>query len=139
MGLTSDLEACDFFDKDVWFRGIADLLILNESDKLAWVIDYKTGKSARYADKGQLELMALATFKHFPVVNTVRAGLLFVVSEELIRDSYTSDDENGLWQKWSDRFEDMEAAYDNDVWNPKPSGLCRQWCQVVECPHNGRN
>ena len=25
MGLTSDLEACDFFDKDVWFRGIADL------------------------------------------------------------------------------------------------------------------
>ena len=83
--------------------------------------------------------MALATFKHFPVVNTVRAGLLFVVSEELIRDSYTSDDENGLWQKWSDRFEDMEAAYDNDVWNPKPSGLCRQWCQVVECPHNGRN
>ena len=139
MGLTSDLEACGFFDKDVWFRGIADLLILNESDKLAWVIDYKTGKSARYADKGQLELMALATFKHCPVVNTVRAGLLFVVSEELIRDSYTSDDENGLWQKWSDRFEDMEAAYDNDVWNPKPSGLCRQWCQVVECPHNGRN
>ena len=53
MGLTSDLEACGFFDKDVWFRGIADLLILNESDKLAWVIDYKTGKSARYADKGQ--------------------------------------------------------------------------------------
>ena len=83
MGLTENLEACNFFDGDVWFRGIADLVILNREDKLAWIIDYKTGKSARYADKGQLELMALATFKHYPEVETVRAGLLFVVSNDL--------------------------------------------------------
>ena len=81
LGLTLELEPCGFSDKDVWFRGIADLIILN--DDLAWVVDYKTGKSARYADKGQLELMALAAFKHFPEVEEVRAGLLFVVSKNL--------------------------------------------------------
>ena len=53
---------------NVWWRGIADLVILDADNHIAWVVDYKTGKSARYADKGQLELMALATFKHFPVV-----------------------------------------------------------------------
>ena len=64
MGLTRELEPCGFRDKNVWWRGIADLVIVDDSK--AWVVDYKTGKSSAYADKGQLELMALATFKYFP-------------------------------------------------------------------------
>ena len=75
LGITENLEACDFYAKDVWFRGIADLVILD--DDLAWVVDYKTGKSAKYADKGQLELMALGVFAKYPQIKTVRAGLLF--------------------------------------------------------------
>ena len=66
MGLTENLKACGFFDKDVWFRGVADLIVLDKETCVAKVIDYKTGKSAKYADKGQLELMALAVFKHYP-------------------------------------------------------------------------
>ena len=73
MGLTESLDPCGFMAKGVWWRGIVDLLILDVDKKIAWVVDYKTGKSARYADKGQLELMALATFKHFPFVEEVRA------------------------------------------------------------------
>jgi hypothetical protein len=45
-------------------------------DDLAWVVDYKTGKSSKYADKGQLELMALSLFAKYPQIKTVRAGLL---------------------------------------------------------------
>ena len=139
MGLTEDLEACSFWSRNVWFRGIADLLILNNDKKLAWVIDYKTGKSAKYADKGQLELMALATFKHYPEVETVRAGLLFVVSNDLIKDNYTIEQEETMWTKWLSKYSDMETAFENDTWNPNPSGLCKAWCPVLECPHNGRN
>ena len=29
MGLTRDLEPCDFFSKDVWWRGVADLFRLS--------------------------------------------------------------------------------------------------------------
>jgi|TARA_R100000479_G_scaffold142490_2_gene78187 hypothetical protein len=137
MGLTEDLEPCGFFDKNVWFRGVVDLLIV--ADDRAWVIDYKTGKSARYADVGQLELMAMATFKHFPTVKKINAGLLFVVSDEFIREKYFSFDADSLWDKWLTRYQTMQAAADNDVWNPIPSGLCRNHCQVVVCPHNGRN
>ena len=137
LGLTKDLEPCGFFDKDVWFRGIADLIILDGD--LAWVVDYKTGKSARYADKGQLELMALATFKHFPEVRRIRAGLLFIVAKDLIKDTYTKDSEDILWSKWLANYAKMEAAVANDVWNPRPSGLCKRHCAVTECAHNGRN
>jgi len=138
MGLTEDLEPCGFYEDSVWWRGIADLIILNQDQGIAYVVDYKTGKSSRYADKGQLELMAMAVFKHFPNVDTVRAGLLFVVCEDLIRNTYEQYEEDTLWDKWMDNFQTMETAYKVDVWNPKPSGLCRQWCQVMECPHNGR-
>ena len=137
LGLTKELEPCGFSHKDVWFRGIADLIILDED--VAWVVDYKTGKSARYADKGQLELMALATFKHFPKVKEIRAGLLFVVSKDLIRDTYTRDMEGKLWGKWLSNYANMEIAAGNNVWNPRPSGLCKRHCAVVECAHNGRN
>ena len=137
LGLDEDLKPCTFSDEDVWFRGIADLIILD--DDLAWIIDYKTGKSARYADVGQLELMAMALFKHFPNIDNIRAGLLFVVSKDLIKSSYTRDQEDTLWHKWKNSFGRMEEAYTNDYWNTKPSGLCRRHCAVTECVYNGRS
>ena len=137
LGVTKDLEPCGFTDEGVWFRGIADLIILG--DDVAWVVDYKTGKSARYADKGQLELMALVVFKHFPQVEKVKAGLLFVVSKNLIKDVYTKEQVPALWEKWLADYSKLEQAFKNDMWNPKPSGLCRRHCAVTECAHNGRN
>ena len=139
MGLTDSLEPCGFYSDDVWWRGIADLVILDTDNHLAWVIDYKTGKSTRYADKGQLELMALAIFKHFPVVDTVKAGLLFVVCNELIKEEYTKPSQTTLWNKWLGAFTQMDTAFGADVWNAKPSGLCKNHCAVLDCAHNGRN
>lgn len=137
LGVTENLEPCGFYSPEVWFRGIADLIILD--DELAWVVDYKTGKSARYADTGQLELMALSVFAHYPKVKKIRAGLLFVVSKDLVKDTYQDYDSGSLWRKWVGKHQQMQIAADNDVWNPRPSGLCRRHCPVIECIHNGAN
>jgi hypothetical protein len=137
MGLTENLEPCGFYDDNVWFRGIADLIILDGD--LAWVIDYKTGKSSKYADKGQLELMALSVFKHYPQVKTVRAGLVFVISNDLVKSTYTEYDKPKLWEKWLAKYKQMETAAIEDVWNAKPNGLCRRHCPIIECVHNGAN
>lgn len=139
MGLTESLEPCGFKDENVWFRGIADLLIVNREKKRAFVVDYKTGRNSKWADKGQLELMALAVFKHFPEIEEVKAALLFVVTNDFIRDKYLKEDEPRLWRKWLTDYTTMEKAYKRDVWNARPSGLCRKHCIVTECPHNGRN
>lgn len=139
MGVTESLEPCGFKDENVWYRGIADLIIVDREKGEARVIDYKTGKSAKYADKSQLELMALCIFKHFPEVRKVKGGLLFVVCKAFIKESYTIDDEPKLWKKWIGAHAKLKAAYANNVWNPSPSGLCKKHCVVLECPHNGRN
>lgn len=138
MGLTVDLERCDFDASSVWWRGIADLNIINNT--VAYSIDYKTGskKSVPYADKGQLELIALAIFIYFPEVQTVKAGLLFVVANAFIKGTYHRSDVPKLWAKWLGRFQEMDSAYKNEVWNTKQSGLCHKHCPVLECHHNGR-
>ena len=137
LGITEDLEPCGFYDENVWFRGIADLIILDGD--LAWVIDYKTGKSSKYADKGQLELMAMSVFKHYPQVKTVRAGLVFVISNDLVKSTYTEYDKPKLWEKWLAKYKQMETAAVEEVWNAKPNGLCRRHCPIIECVHNGAN
>jgi hypothetical protein len=138
MGLTKDLKPTGFYDTDVWWRGIADLNIIDGEG--AYTIDYKTGskKGLRYADKGQLELMALSVFIHFPEVQTIKAGLLFVVADAMVKDKYTRDDTQRLWVKWINKFDRMESAFTNDVWNAHQSGLCKAHCPVLECAHNGR-
>jgi hypothetical protein len=137
LGLTENLEFCGFKDEDVWWRGVADLVIVD--GKEARVLDYKTGKSAKYADTDQLELMALAIFKRFPEVERVKGALFFVISKNFIKDSYDSQNQDKMWGKWLAEFNRLKLAHKSGVWNPRPSGLCKKHCFVLECPHNGRN
>ena len=137
MGLDVNLEPCEFKAKNVWWRGIADLVILD--GEKAWVVDYKTSKSANYADKGQLELMAMATFKHFPNVTKVYAGLFFVIAKKVVKEVYKKEDSDSLWAKWFLKYGRMKTGYKENIWNARPSGLCKRYCAVVEGVHNGSN
>lgn len=136
LGLTRGLEPCEFFDKEVWWRGIADLIILQEDR--AYVVDYKTGKSAKYADPKQLELLSLAIFKHFPKVKKVKGGLLFVVANEFVKADYEQEKEGVYWTRWIEDTNRLEKSIELDVWNPKPNFSCVKWCPVKDCVHNGK-
>jgi hypothetical protein len=139
MGLTKDLHPCAFDAPDVWCRGVVDLLIVNEDKGSARVVDYKTNRSAKYADTAQLELMALLVFKHFPSVRRVKGGLLFVVANHFKPAEYTVEREKVYWRQWMQDIQRLETAIRTNVWNPNPSGLCRRHCVVTTCPHNGAN
>ena len=84
-------EECDFNADDRYWRGIADLVIVDEEDHKAYIIDYKTGKSAKYADTKQLALLAAAVFLKYPTIKTIKGMLLFVVSKEIIKEDYEYD------------------------------------------------
>lgn len=133
------LEPCDFFDPDAWFRGVADLLIIDREKGEARVIDYKTGKSSRYADTKQLALMAACVFIHFPEVQRVRSGLLFVVCKDFIPYDIQVSNRFDIFTKLDSVLVQREAAYETGVFNPKQNFTCKHWCPVLECSHNGRN
>lgn len=137
MALTWDLQPCAMDAPDVWVRGIADLLVVDEPNYTAWVLDYKTGND-RYADTGQLQLMALLTFAHFPKIKRVNGALLFVLKERIVKARYKVSERHSAWWDYRVRVAAITEALDNGVWNPKPSGLCRKYCEVLTCEHNGR-
>lgn len=131
------LVACDFFDPDVWFRGVADLVII-DGDR-AWIVDYKTGKNAKYADTRQLALMAAALFLKHPNLKKIKTSLLFVVSKEFIKEDFHAEYGLSIFSELHGLLSAREEAYKNNIWNPRPNGLCGRWCSVTACPHNGKN
>lgn len=129
MALDVDKNPCDFDSPDYWVRGIADLLIVN--DNSAYVVDYKTG-SARYPDPKQLKLMALMTFAHFPDVQSVKGGLLFVLHNAFITDLYNRDQSEELWGSFQGDLFRLNISYENNTWPANPTPLCG-WCPVATC------
>lgn len=126
---------CDFFAKDVWWRGIADLLIINEDKQQAYLVDYKTSKNAKYADTKQLDLLAGAVFTHFPKVLEIKSALLFVVSNEMVKKEHEFMMQSSYLNSMEPELTRLEAAMKNNVWNPNAGPLCK-FCPVTECAHN---
>lgn len=138
LGIRADFSPCEFFAKDVWFRGIPDYLALSPQRKLARVGDFKTGKSSRFADTAQLELMAAMVMAHHPEIDEVRGALLFVVAKDVIRATYHRSQLPEILSKWAGRAAAIEAAVENGVWNARPSALCK-FCPVSSCEHHHGN
>lgn len=129
-------EACGFFDGDVWWRGIADLVIIDGDT--AYSVDYKTSKNAKYADVKQLDLVAGALFVYFPQVDKVRSALIFLVSNEVIKKDHYREHMDKYLSTFNPQLDRLEMAEKTDVWNAVTGPLCR-FCPVVSCEHNPKN
>ena len=131
-----DYEPCKFFDDDVWWRGIADLLITNGTK--GYLVDYKTGKNARYADTKQLDLLAAATFTHYPEIETLKSALVYVVSNDFINKEHKAELRDSYFATFDPELERLTGAEETGVWNAISGPLCR-FCPVLTCEHNRRD
>jgi CRISPR/Cas system-associated exonuclease Cas4 (RecB family) len=137
MALTTELKPTGWFDKDVWVRGVADLLIVDDDNLTAWVVDYKTGNN-KYPDREQLKLMSLMVFAHMPHIRKVNSALLFVVKEDFVKHSMTFEQAPAEWWQYRQRVARIEQAHATGVWNPQSSGLC-PWCPVTTCENHPKH
>jgi len=129
MALNTDLQPCTFGAKDYWVRGIVDLLIVDNDT--AHIVDYKTG-SAKYADVKQLRLMSLMTYAHFPEVQQIKAGLLFVAHNTFIDETYHREESENLWKDFLPDLERLKLSHETNKWPENPTPLCG-WCPVTTC------
>ena len=138
LGVAKDdgnFAATKFGASDVWYRGIADLVILN--DEKAFIVDYKTSKNANYADTKQLDLLAGAVFINYPQVKKIKSALSFVISNEFVTKEHTSDLYKSYIGVFDEALERIEVAANEGVWNPVDGPLCA-FCPVTSCEHNRR-
>ena len=126
-------EPCKFLGKDVWWRGIADVVVIRGD--IGYSLDYKTSKNARYADTKQLDLVAAGLFVHFPQLKKVKSGLLFVVSNEFIHKEHFVEQRDDYFDTFKDELDRLDSAEVSGVWNAKTGSLCK-FCPVTRCEHN---
>jgi len=137
MALTKELQPCDFESPQRWVRGIADLLIINDDNLTARVVDWKTGND-KYPDRDQLTLMSLMVFAHFPHIRSVSSALFFVVKNSMVKHRMSREEADDAWQQYRERVAKLEAAHEYGVWNPRQSPLCG-WCPVKDCAFNPKH
>lgn len=126
-------EPCGFFDKDVWWRGISDVVVMQGD--MAYSLDYKTSKNAKYADLKQLDLVAAALFTHFPHLKKIKSALAFVVSNEFVQKEHFWELRDSYFSTFDPELDRLAAAQETGVWNTNTGPLCR-FCPVTTCEHN---
>jgi hypothetical protein len=81
--------------------------------------------------------MALMVFAHYPKVMIVKSGLLFLLHNLFIDESYKRSDSEAIWRIFTPDLERLKVAFDKSVWPANPNGLCRKYCPVETCAYYG--
>ena len=126
VALTKTRQPTKWMARDVWVRGIIDVGIV-QSEKAVF-LDWKTGK--RKPDSDQLKLFAALGFAMYPWVDQITTGFVWLKTKEFDQDVFTRDQLPEIWSEFLPRLSRMARSYDEDRWQPKPSGLCKNWCPV---------
>ena len=106
--------------KATWLRAVTDAGVLYD-DMSAEVVDWKTGKNRGGYDD-QLELFAVATMQHMPVIDHVTTRLSFVDHEETVFGEYPRAEVPALIEKWEGKVRPM---FEDTEFLPRPNGMCK--------------
>lgn len=134
-GIRKDLSPCDFFDKDVYYRGQGDFIA--DCGKRVLCLDYKTGKKKNGGL--DLERMALLIFCHFPEAEEVLTAFIWLANRGSFSPArYTRADVPEIWERLLESATTVEWAQQNNRFPARENFLCRAWCPVTDCVFNGR-
>ena len=137
LGMSKNYEPRNFFDGDVWFRGVIDILVIAPRGTRAVVFDWKTG--GMKPEMEQLGLFAQLIFAHYPDVVQVDTSYIWLGNSDKTVEVYKRDGMLPLWNDLTPMIMTMQEAWRTTTYPPKPSGLCKNYCPVVSCPHHGKS
>ena len=135
MAITKDRQPCDWDDSDAYYRGILDVLYVHPENSLAGIFDWKNGKVNEYSE--QLKANSIAVFAHYPHVQTVHTEYVWMKFGKTTPAKNFRDFSDKVWDKFINRVDRLEDALQTDKWPKKTSGLCKKYCPVKSCEHNG--
>jgi len=133
--VTKDLKPCGFWDKSAYLRGKLDVEI-NQGDRVQ-ILDWKSGKFKN--DFNELRCFSVLTFLNNPEVEKTRNVYIWLKKDskptiEIIDRSQIT----ALLEPLQETMSLIERDIESGLFRPKPSGLCKSYCDVLECKHNGR-
>lgn len=135
---TREFGPCSYFAGNVWYRGIADVLVLvplavrGHDLWGAWVADWKTGGIKD--EPVQLALMAQSIFAHFPKVIHVKSIYYWLKENAETVEEFARSDMIKFWPSMLRRVAVLEEAARSMNYPPTHNSLCKNFCPVQSCP-----
>jgi len=130
--LTEQMKPTTWFAKDAWFRAKLDVTIIR--DVRANYYDWKTGKVKE--DTTQLKICCAALGIVEPELQEFTGKNVWLKTDTV--DTGVKLHRSELKQVWMDtlaRVHRMRQAWDSEVWQPKPSGLCPYCAYNSKCKY----
>lgn len=134
LGITKEGKATGFFDKDVWGRGKADVVLV-QGDK-AYILDWKVVGKPR-DEPFELEIHGMLLKAKYPELKTIKGqyaflqqgylGVLHDISETL-----------PTWNNVCHLMKLIENDRQRGVFEKEPGPLCG-WCDCMDCEHNKKS
>jgi hypothetical protein len=135
LAITKEFKPTGWFDADVWLRAVIDYVKIDNN--LAVIVDHKFGKLKDNFD--QVHLCAAVFSCYEPRVNTFDTAYYWAKEKKLTRSMISIEDIPRVWAKFLPKFQRIEAAAKTTDFPAKKNGLCKNYCPVFSCVHNGRN
>lgn len=135
LALTSDLQPTDYWGPHAWWRGAIDAGKIGATT--AVLLDWKLGKPKN--DDAQLSLFAMAAFAHYPQIERVAVGYVWLAHNSLSPMVFERAQAPAIAEAFRPRVINLVRAHEEGDYPPRPSGLCRKWCPVPNdmCEHSG--
>ena len=130
LGITRDGEPIGFFDDDVWLRGKADVVVMQDSKAL--LFDWKTGK--RREDPYELEVQALLVWAQKPSIHKITGHYVWL-QDGVVGRAHDVSNTGETLECIQEKADEIEHCHKTGEWRTKPGPLCG-WCPVVSCNFN---
>lgn len=134
LGVTHDEQPCRWGDKNVRYRGIMDVFMIDHKKRLNINIDWKTGKPKD--DPTQANILAMCATRRTGYVDNLNMWV-FANHNKIIHNRLRLDSLIPVQNTLSD-FASYERACRENKFPATINGLCMEWCDVVSCCYNGR-
>ena len=129
----SMVKGCDFFAKDVWWRGVIDYTKVDICKAYVW--DWKTGKP--HTKTRQLMQYALHTLETQPNVQIVYSYFFWTRTQTMTSYELRRENAPAAWATLVPDLTRYREAFRDDIWPPTKNGLCKDYCGVEGCEFRG--
>ena len=137
LSIDADLGPKEYWDKEGWFRGKVDFKVFDAETGYLRVFDFKTGKPKPASKQLERALLAVRNMPKGVEVKKVRSAFIYTATGTVDKQDIPMERFDGIVDELQRDAHRVDMAITNNVFPPKPSGLCREWCQV-KCAFNGR-
>lgn len=125
LAITEDMTPTEWFGADAWGRGVVDAVIIKNG--VAYIYDWKTGK----VKDDDLQLKTFCAFLSLfrPDIEHFVAKFIWLKFDKItgFHQPMPKTNTSRIWSDLILKVQRMKQAWDSEVWQAKPSGLC-PWC-----------